>query len=74
MGREKGHAPSHTKGSPGFVWMNNGIVEKLVRPGTILEGEGWIHGRLYRLEKAREASVASSKHYKKYDLNSYRWR
>lgn len=73
MGRHKGHAPSHTKGSPGYVWMNNGVKERLVRPGTVLEGE-WRCGRLYNLEKAREASISSPHHYKKYDLIKYRWR
>jgi hypothetical protein len=73
MGRPKGHAPSNTKGSPGYVWMNNGVEEKLVRPGTVLEGS-WVCGRLYDLESAREASAVSPLHYRKYDLVTYRWR
>lgn len=74
MGQHKGHAPSNTKGSPGYVWYNNGIEERLVKPGTVLEGEGWVQGRLYTLESAREASLKSPARYRKYDLNKYRWR
>lgn len=73
MGRHKGHKPSHTKGSPGYVWYNNGIRETLVKPGTVLEGEGWVQGRLYDLESAREASEKSDKRYKCYNLVEYRW-
>ena len=63
-----------SKTTSGFVWYNNGEIEVLVRPGTLLEGDNWVKGRLYRLEEAREASVASEKHYRNYDLISYRWR
>lgn len=55
MGQHKGHAPSNTKGSPGYVWYNNGEKETLVKPGTLLEGDGWKQGRLYQLEEARSA-------------------
>lgn len=73
MGQKKGHKPSYTKGSPGYVWYNNGIEEKLVKPGTVLEGEGWVQGRLYDLQSARDASVISDKHYRCYNLVEYRW-
>lgn len=72
MGRSKGHAPSNTKGSPGYVWYNNGEKETLVKPGTILEGEGWVQGRLYKLEEAHEASIKSPKRFKSKDFWKYR--
>ena len=72
MGQHKGHAPSNTKGSPGYVWYNNGVEEKLVKPGTVLEGEGWVQGRLYTLESAREACLTSPNRYHCYNLWTYR--
>lgn len=65
---------SHKAPTPGFVWYNNGEIETLVRPGTLLEGDNWVQGRLYKLEEATEASLKSENRYRKYDLNSYRWR
>lgn len=52
---KKGHKPTHTNGSPGYIWYNNGKKETLVKPGTMLDGEGWTQGRLYQLEEARSA-------------------
>lgn len=66
----KGHLPTHTEGSPGFIWYNNGEKEVLVKPGTELP-DGFVQGRLYQLEEAR---AAIKNRYEKYDLNSYRWR
>jgi hypothetical protein len=54
-GRPKGHAPSYTGGRPGYVWYNNGVEERLIKPGTVLEGDGWEHGRLDHMLKARES-------------------
>ncbi len=65
---------SHKAATPSFVWYNNGEIETLVRPGTLLEGDNWVQGRLYKLGKATEASLKSKNRYRKYDLNSYRWR
>lgn len=56
---KKGHKPTYTGGSPGYVWYNNGVDERLVKPGTVLEGEGWVQGRLFDMSIPTEASCKS---------------
>ena len=60
------------KNHKGSMWVNNGIEEHLIKPGTHLEGEGWVAGRLdSSKEKWLESEHNSPNHFYKSDIKNW---
>ena len=56
----------------GKAWFNNGIEERLVPYGTVLEGDDWIPGRLKSsVEKWMESEHNSPNHYYNSNIKDY---